>query len=212
MFCTGFSPADVERDILALDKLAATEEVAGAFEWVLSPGENPFGSAKVEVAEFDYRVMAQTNWGIWGIRGESSSSSKRLLPMLILPCAFSKANDTTSRPLMKTVKRDWCRARGKSSVYPNMMTNNSPVRHHHGSSLEQEDCRPAQRIVLEHACQVCCSVTAAVFFVSSSCGKILRKLVLATDKFCTSLQDAIKSVYRLPPSHVQTLARVAFTN
>lgn len=68
-FCTGFSPTDVERDILALDRLAEVEENAGAFEWVLAPGENPFGSAKVEVAEFDYRVMAQTNWGVYGIRG-----------------------------------------------------------------------------------------------------------------------------------------------
>lgn len=78
-FCTGFSPADVERDILALDRLAAVEEEAAGFEWVLAPGENPFGSAKVEVAEFDYRVMAQTNWGVWGIRGPFQKFSPKPL-------------------------------------------------------------------------------------------------------------------------------------
>ncbi|KLO05961.1 hypothetical protein SCHPADRAFT_883238 [Schizopora paradoxa] len=67
IFVTGFSPADVERDIRAL---ATAPGVAGEFDWVVTPGENAFGSEKWEVADFDPRVMVKTNWGIWGIRGK----------------------------------------------------------------------------------------------------------------------------------------------
>ena len=65
LFCTGFSPTDVERDVVALDK---AEGIKGEFDWLLTPGENTFGSEKWEVAEFDPRVAVKTNWGIWGIR------------------------------------------------------------------------------------------------------------------------------------------------
>jgi mitochondrial splicing suppressor protein 51 len=68
MFVTGFSPADVERDIRSLETAPG---VAGEFEWVITPGPNGFGSEKWEVADFDPRVMVKTNWGIWGIRGKS---------------------------------------------------------------------------------------------------------------------------------------------
>lgn len=67
IFVTGFSPADVERDIRAL---ATAPGVAGEFDWVVTPGENAFGSEKWEVADFDPRVMVKSNWGIWGIRGK----------------------------------------------------------------------------------------------------------------------------------------------
>ncbi|KAI5123332.1 hypothetical protein M0805_001757 [Coniferiporia weirii] len=67
VFVTGFSPADVERDVRAL---AQAEGVAGEFDWVVTPGENAFGSEKWEVADFDPRVMVKTNWGIWGIKGK----------------------------------------------------------------------------------------------------------------------------------------------
>jgi len=68
IFVTGFSPADVERDIRSL---STAPGVAGEFEWVITPGPNAFGSEKWEVADFDPRVMVKTNWGIWGIRGKS---------------------------------------------------------------------------------------------------------------------------------------------
>ena len=71
LFCTGFSPADVERDVVALDK---SEGIKGEFDWLLTPGENVFGSEKWEVAEFDPRVAVKTNWGIWGIRSVLSYS------------------------------------------------------------------------------------------------------------------------------------------
>jgi len=68
MFVTGFSPTDVERDVRSL---STAPEVAGEFEWVITPGPNSFGSEKWEVADFDPRVMVKTNWGIWAIRGKS---------------------------------------------------------------------------------------------------------------------------------------------
>ncbi|KAF8201621.1 zinc-finger of mitochondrial splicing suppressor 51-domain-containing protein [Pholiota molesta] len=68
IFVTGFSPTDVERDVRSL---SVAPEVAGEFEWVITPGPNTFGSEKWEVADFDPRVMVKTNWGIWAIRGKS---------------------------------------------------------------------------------------------------------------------------------------------
>lgn len=67
IFVTGFSPADIERDIRSLDQVP---DVVDEFEWIVTPGENPFGSEKWEVADFDPRVMVKTNWGLWGIRGK----------------------------------------------------------------------------------------------------------------------------------------------
>ncbi|KAI0831472.1 zinc-finger of mitochondrial splicing suppressor 51-domain-containing protein [Trametes gibbosa] len=67
IFVTGFSPADVERDVKSL---SVAPEVAGEFDWVVTPGPNAFGSEKWEVADFDPRVMVKTNWGVWGIRGK----------------------------------------------------------------------------------------------------------------------------------------------
>ncbi|KDQ60674.1 hypothetical protein JAAARDRAFT_190831 [Jaapia argillacea MUCL 33604] len=67
IFVTGFSPADVERDVKCL---STAPGVAGEFDWVVTPGPNAFGSEKWEVADFDPRVMVKSNWGIWGIRGQ----------------------------------------------------------------------------------------------------------------------------------------------
>jgi splicing suppressor protein 51 len=74
IFVTGFSPADVERDIRSLEQAPG---VAGEFEWVVTPGENPFGSEKWEVADFDPRVMVKTNWGLWAIRGKGREVRER---------------------------------------------------------------------------------------------------------------------------------------
>jgi splicing suppressor protein 51 len=74
MFVTGFSPADVERDVKSL---SVAPEVAGEFDWVITPGPNTFGSEKWEVADFDPRVMVRTNWGVWGIRGKSRDVRER---------------------------------------------------------------------------------------------------------------------------------------
>jgi mitochondrial splicing suppressor protein 51 len=74
IFVTGFSPTDVERDIKSM---SLAPGVAGEFDWVITPGENAFGSEKWEVADFDPRVMVKTNWGIWGIRGKRRDVRER---------------------------------------------------------------------------------------------------------------------------------------
>ncbi|KAH8106760.1 zinc-finger of mitochondrial splicing suppressor 51-domain-containing protein [Cristinia sonorae] len=74
IFVTGFSPADVERDV---QSLSTAPEVAGEFDWVITPGPNAFGSEKWEVADFDPRVMVKTNWGVWGIRGKTREVRER---------------------------------------------------------------------------------------------------------------------------------------
>jgi splicing suppressor protein 51 len=68
IFVTGFSPADVERDVRSL---STAPGVAGEFDWVVTPGPNTFGSEKWEVADFDPRVMVRTNWGVWAIKGKT---------------------------------------------------------------------------------------------------------------------------------------------
>lgn len=74
IFVTGFSPTDVERDVRALSH---APDVAGEFDWVVTPGPNAFGSEKWEVADFDPRVMVKTNWGVWGIRGKRRDIRER---------------------------------------------------------------------------------------------------------------------------------------
>ena len=74
IFVTGFSPTDVERDVKSL---STAPGVAGEFDWVITPGENTFGSEKWEVADFDPRVMVKVNWGVWGIRGKRRDIRER---------------------------------------------------------------------------------------------------------------------------------------
>lgn len=74
MFVTGFSPADVERDVRSLNSAPG---VAGEFDWVITPGPNTFGSEKWEIADFDPRVMVKTNWGVWGIKGKTREVRER---------------------------------------------------------------------------------------------------------------------------------------
>ena len=82
IFITGFSPTDVERDVRSL---SMAPEVAGEFEWVITPGPNAFGSEKWEVADFDPRVMVKTNWGIWAVRGKSRDVQEQKSIFSFLP-------------------------------------------------------------------------------------------------------------------------------
>ncbi|KAJ7090284.1 zinc-finger of mitochondrial splicing suppressor 51-domain-containing protein [Mycena belliarum] len=82
IFVTGFSPTDVERDVRSLSE---APDVAGQFEWVITPGPNTFGSEKWEIADFDPRVMIKANWGIWAIRGRSKDIQKRSMLNGLLP-------------------------------------------------------------------------------------------------------------------------------
>ncbi|KAF8522219.1 zinc-finger of mitochondrial splicing suppressor 51-domain-containing protein [Hysterangium stoloniferum] len=68
IFLTAFSPADIERDVRAMEE---TEGIAGEFEWIITPGKNEFGSEKWEVADFDLRVMVKLNWAVWAVRGKT---------------------------------------------------------------------------------------------------------------------------------------------
>ena len=94
LFFTAFSPTDLARDVSALygtqpptaapnapseypstvtlptEPIPPIEDVTDEFELILTPGQNPFGSRKWEIAEWDPRVAVKTNWGIWGIRGK----------------------------------------------------------------------------------------------------------------------------------------------
>ncbi|CCF52404.1 hypothetical protein NDA11_007184 [Ustilago hordei] len=67
LVATGFSPADVERDVLAFESV---DGVRGEFDWLITPGENVFASQQWAVADFDPRVAVKANWGIWAVRGK----------------------------------------------------------------------------------------------------------------------------------------------
>ncbi|KAK7023950.1 zf-Mss51 domain-containing protein [Favolaschia claudopus] len=82
IFVTGFSPADVERDVRSLSE---APDVAGQFEWVVMPGPNTFSSEKWEISDFDPRVMIKANWGIWAIRGRSKDIQERSMLDGLLP-------------------------------------------------------------------------------------------------------------------------------
>lgn len=64
---TGFSPADVRRDVEAFESV---QGIRGEFEWLVTPGENVFGSLSWIIADFDVRVGVRSNWGIWAVRGK----------------------------------------------------------------------------------------------------------------------------------------------
>lgn len=93
LFFTAFSPTDLARDVSALNgtqpptssgqpseypssvslprsPIPPIEGVSDEFDLILTPGVNPFGSRKWEIADWDTRVGVKTNWGIWGIRGK----------------------------------------------------------------------------------------------------------------------------------------------
>lgn len=94
LFFTAFSPTDLARDVSAIygtqppasaaqgpseypstvnlptKPIPPIEGVTNEFDLILTPGQNPFGSRKWEVADWDPRVAVKTNWGIWGIRGK----------------------------------------------------------------------------------------------------------------------------------------------
>ncbi|TKY89318.1 hypothetical protein EX895_001849 [Sporisorium graminicola] len=67
LVATGFSPADVERDVLAFESV---DGVRGEFDWLITPGENVFASQQWAVADFDPRVAVKANWGLWAVRGK----------------------------------------------------------------------------------------------------------------------------------------------
>lgn len=69
LISTGFSPADVERDVLAFESV---EGVRGEFEWIVTPGENVFASQQWAVGE-------SRNAPCTSSRSEADSSSSSRL-------------------------------------------------------------------------------------------------------------------------------------
>lgn len=67
LFVSGFSPADVERDVLAFESV---DGVSSEFDWLLTPGENAFSSQQWAIADFDTRIAVKANWGLWAVRGK----------------------------------------------------------------------------------------------------------------------------------------------
>lgn len=67
LYISGFSPADVERDVLAFESV---DGVSGEFDWLLTPGENAFSSQQWAIADFDTRIAVKANWGLWAVRGK----------------------------------------------------------------------------------------------------------------------------------------------
>lgn len=56
LFVSGFSPADVERDVLAFESV---DGVSGEFDWLLTPGENVFASQQWAIGTYA-RLMQPT--------------------------------------------------------------------------------------------------------------------------------------------------------
>ncbi|WFD31467.1 translational activator for mitochondrial COX1 [Malassezia sp. CBS 17886] len=67
LFIFGFSPADIERDVLAFESV---DGVSGEFDWIVTPGENIFASQQWAIADFDTRIAVKANWGVWAVRGK----------------------------------------------------------------------------------------------------------------------------------------------
>lgn len=74
MFVTGSSPADLERDVKALN---TDPEIENNYDWVITPGPNTFLSERWLVNPWDFRIMTRHNWGIWGIRGKTKELVER---------------------------------------------------------------------------------------------------------------------------------------
>jgi splicing suppressor protein 51 len=68
---TGYTPADMERDIEWLHK-----EVGGEVDMLLEPGENRFRSLKWDVNDLDPQDVSAGNWGVWAFRGKRYETQK----------------------------------------------------------------------------------------------------------------------------------------
>lgn len=62
---TGYTQADMERDIEWVNKTAA-----GEFDVLLEPGENRFRSLRWDLNDLDPQDISAGNWGLWAFRGK----------------------------------------------------------------------------------------------------------------------------------------------
>ncbi|KAK0621372.1 PXA domain-containing protein [Bombardia bombarda] len=65
---TGYTQADMERDIAWVEKSAA-----GEFDILMEPGENTFRSQRWDLNDMDPQDISAGNWGVWAFRGKSPS-------------------------------------------------------------------------------------------------------------------------------------------
>jgi len=80
VFITGYDAKDMADDVRALeaeewpvDEEAEINESSKKkleYDWLLTPGENPFRSLKRDINANDVRDSIFSNWGIFGIRGK----------------------------------------------------------------------------------------------------------------------------------------------
>jgi splicing suppressor protein 51 len=62
---TGYTQADMERDIDWVNKTAA-----GEFDVLMEPGENRFRSLRWDLNDMDPQDVSAGNWGVWAFRGK----------------------------------------------------------------------------------------------------------------------------------------------
>ncbi|KAH6636580.1 zinc-finger of mitochondrial splicing suppressor 51-domain-containing protein [Chaetomium tenue] len=62
---TGYTQADMERDIDFVNKTAA-----GEFDVLMEPGHNKFSSLRWDLNDLDPQDISAGNWGVWAFRGK----------------------------------------------------------------------------------------------------------------------------------------------
>ncbi|OLL24470.1 Protein MSS51, mitochondrial, partial [Neolecta irregularis DAH-3] len=65
IFCTGYNEKDMKKDVNFIQ-----DNFSCHYDILLTPGKHRFKSLAYEPSWFDPREIAQTNWGIYGIRGK----------------------------------------------------------------------------------------------------------------------------------------------
>jgi len=65
IIATGYTQADMERDIEWVNKSAR-----GEFDILLEPGENTFRSLRWDLNDMDPQDISAGNWGVWAFRGK----------------------------------------------------------------------------------------------------------------------------------------------
>lgn len=72
IICTGYSDADLKRDVEWV-----RETAAGEFDLLLEPGENRFRSLRWEVNDQDTSDVSAGNWGVWAMRGKRYEAQRK---------------------------------------------------------------------------------------------------------------------------------------
>jgi splicing suppressor protein 51 len=79
---TGYTQADMQRDIDWVNKTAA-----GEFDVLMEPGENRFRSLRWDLNDMDPEDVSAGNWGVWAFRGKRLVFPPALMAATVLPLA-----------------------------------------------------------------------------------------------------------------------------